>query len=114
MAKRDLIHNEDFQAYQEDLRKRLENSVANLHAIIMTPSNTFEQIQTKLIKVEAAAAVIAEIELILGFPISYLKGEKENKSNNEMIERHKKKRKNSILEIFMKVITRSAQGREQP
>jgi hypothetical protein len=106
MAKRDLIHNEDFQEYQEDLRKRLEMAVTNLHAIIMTPTQSFDQIQTKLIKVEAQAAVIAEIELILGFPISYLKGDKENKVVQEMVVREKRKRKNRILEIFQKVMTR--------
>lgn len=73
--KADLLANEDFKAYQDDLRKRLSDHVRTLQRIISEPIGTIGESETKLMRMEATRALIVEYEIILGIPVSYLKDE---------------------------------------
>lgn len=73
--KADLLENEDFKAYQDDLRKRLSDHVRTLQRIISEPIGTIGESETKLMRMEATRALIVEYEIILGIPVSYLKDE---------------------------------------
>lgn len=73
--KADLLANEDFIAYQDDLRKRMSEHVKTLQRIISEPIGTIGESETKLMRMEATRALIVEYEIILGIPITYLTDE---------------------------------------
>lgn len=75
MSKADLLQNEDFKEYQDDLRKRLDGHIRNLHMIITAPIGTQQESATKLTRMEATTALIVELETIIGLPVSYLRDE---------------------------------------
>jgi len=75
LSKADLLRNEDFLAYQEDLKKRLDGHIKDLHRIICEPIGSFTESETKLLRMEATRALIVELETIIGIPVGYLKEE---------------------------------------
>lgn len=105
MAKKDLLDNPDFQEYQEDLRKLLQKRIVDMHHFLSLHTKTWEEAQVKVMKIEALMAVVAEIEGIIGFPITYMK--QEQKPPAAKIEREQKKNSNLFIEIFQKVFTKS-------
>lgn len=102
MAKKDLFNNEDFQAYQADLRRRLQDHVTNLHHTLMVQAKTWEDMQIKMVKAESLTAVIAEIELILGLPAHYLAKEQAGEGT---IKKERARLTQYILETFQRVFT---------
>jgi hypothetical protein len=75
LSKADLLRSDDFLEYQEDLKKRLDAHIRDLHKIISEPIGSFAETETKLLRLEAKRALIVEVELILGIPVGYLKEE---------------------------------------
>lgn len=99
MSKADLLQNEDFQEYQADLRKLLDKRIRDLHKILVQPIGTAEESQTKLTRMEATTAIIAEIETIIGIPVSYLK-------DDQKIAAEKQKGGAGFMEMFRTVFVR--------
>ena len=101
MSKSDLIHNEDFQAYQEDLRRRLEGHIRNLHQIITQPIGSREESETKLTRMESTTALIVEVETILGIPVSYQK-------DGEQAKQMKQKAARTFMDMFRALFARGS------
>jgi hypothetical protein len=100
LSKADLIQNEDFKEYQDDIRKRLDGHIKTLHKILVQPIGTLEESDTKLTRMEATTALIVELETILGLPVSYLK-------EPERVETEKKKGATVFMDMFKAIFTRS-------
>jgi len=99
LSKADLLQSDDFREYQDDLRKRLDMHVRNLHKIITQPIGSLDESETKLTRMEATTALIVEVETILGIPVSYLK-------QPEQVEQEKKKGAATFMEMFRAIFAR--------
>lgn len=85
MAKIDLLLSEDFGAYQDDLKKLLHAEYAKLHSMIAAANPSIEH----QMRLYAQQAVIAEIEIILHYPVNYLpKAKPEDKALRESFARN--------------------------
>lgn len=68
MAKADLVHNEDFRAYTEDLVKRREDAYKRLDSLLGKPDYAPEWSAMLFCQ----RAIIKEYDLILSIPEEYL------------------------------------------
>lgn len=86
MAKSDLIQNPDFELYQKDLRKRLEEHIRTLHNFVVMPSEDKAALEKNLLTIHSLKAVIAENESILRLPEFYVPKEGRDKVKNKMMQ----------------------------
>jgi hypothetical protein len=80
MSKANLIQSEDFKEYQKALLQRLEDHYTILHGLLSMASTSLDAMQTKMIKLEALRAVIAEVELIYNLPLESIKNTEPGKA----------------------------------
>ena len=73
MSKADLIQNEDFNEYQKDLEARLVAHIRDLHHLLTQPTTTISSENDHLMRLNTKRALIAEMEIILGLPVTYIK-----------------------------------------
>ena len=73
MSKSNLLQSEDFKEYQKALLQRLEDHYVILHGLLSLPSRSLDDMQVKMIKLEALRAVIAEVELIYNLPLDSIR-----------------------------------------
>ncbi len=101
MSKRDLIYNEDFQAYQKDLERRLYDHVRLLHKILYEPSSGLDKEADLLMRINTQRALIAEVETIINLPASiYIEKPEEKKALAN-------KKSAGFMELFRNIFTQS-------
>lgn len=66
--KGDIVFLDSYKEYKKLLDARLDAHFATLHAILNSPSATLDEMQAKIIRLEALRAVIAELEQIINLP----------------------------------------------
>lgn len=105
MAKADLINSDDFRAYQKDLERRLEDAVKAFHHILIQPASSWDDAKLRLIKLEGARAVIAELELVIALPSTYLP-----ETNKDAQAKIKKTLAGRFIDIFRSAFRAEEEG----
>jgi hypothetical protein len=102
MSKANLLQNEDFKEYQKALLQRLENHYVILHGLLSLPSRDINDLQAKMIKMEALKACISEVELIYNLPLESIRSTEPGKDIA-------KRNGNKFLSVLAKIFSPSIQ-----
>lgn len=103
MAKKDLINNEDFQLYQQDLHNMLVAKLQELDAIMAAIESAPERTADAMMQFNRATGQVRQLKAILAIPAGYLDpvAEADKKKKEEA------KTRLSYLEILKGVLSGS-------
>ena len=80
MSKADLVYSEDFNAYQKDLEARLVAHIRTLHHLIAQRTGTLDGEADNLMCLNTQRALITELEIVIGLPLTYIRQEEPRKT----------------------------------
>lgn len=108
MAKRDLLNNEDFRLYQEDLREDLALCVDTLNSLVVSQDFTPHNEQ----RMNFVRGQICALEVAINKPTTYLelKGTAPRKEDLEMAQKIHSRNINVFRHIWRRAIRTKANG----